>query len=94
MTKSKKLKEALAKIEYYQDYSQQLNGYIEENEKKILELKSENRFLASQVIFSTWDKKEYKRLLSENKELNRRIKTLDLLLDIALGHPRIGGETK
>lgn len=94
MTKSKKLKEALAKIEYYQDYSRQLKGYIEESEKKILELKSENRFLASQVIFSTWDKKEYKRLISENKEMNLRIKTLDLLLDIALGHPRIGGETK
>lgn len=94
MTRKKKLESALTTAEHYRNYSQRLKGFLKESEEKIEMLENENEYLKTRCAFFTWDKQEYSRLKKENKELKKRIEGLEVIVDVVLAIPKIGGAIK
>lgn len=89
MTRKRKLEAALAAAEYYHDYAQRIKGFLKESNEKIEELRKINNELECRNTYSTWDRQEYKRLKTENRELKHRVHALEVLVDLALGIPEI-----
>lgn len=75
----------LAKRLYF--LSRKLETFLQESEEKNKMLEEENKYLARQCAFSTWNKQEYARLQKENAELKSRIQALQFLVEAAIKTP-------